>query len=277
MILPSAALFYAALEQSLLFFPLALGIYLSYSLLRTTDMTIEGSFVLGAGVFARLFTLQINPFLSSFLAIALGGLSGIGVGWVQAKGKIPSLMAGIIALFMLYALNFHIMGRPNISLYQCQLSLFWLILIVTILMFSIIWLIASPWGLSLRALGVNAPLLTTLGKKTESYRFFGLALSNALAALCGVITAIGVGYADLNMGFGMALTGIAMVILGKKLLKVIFPRMVFHAGLEICSCFLGVYFYFLIMNGFLSLGLDPIYLKFLLGLILILLLRGKRS
>lgn len=266
----------SAFEQSLLFFPLALGIYLSYSLLRTTDMTLEGSFVLGAGAFARLFTLDMGFFTSALLSIGLGGMAGVGVSLVQNKGKINSLMAGIIGLFMLYALNFVMMGRPNIGLYQCHISLPVLIGIVGVVTLCTIMLVASPLGLYLRAFGINAPLLNVLGKNSEMYRTLGLGFSNALAAFCGVITAMGVGYADLNMGFGMALTGIAVVILGKKLLQRIRPK-TFNAAMEIAACFVGVYFYFLMLNGFLALGIDPIYLKFILGILLILLLRGKKQ
>src|SRR5438552_3637623 len=105
----------SSLEQSLLFFPMALGIYLSYVVLKTTDMTTEGSFVLGGGVFARLLSLDINLGLCAFFTLASGLIAGCGVSFIQSKGKINSLIAGIIGLFLLYTLNFKIMGRPNIS------------------------------------------------------------------------------------------------------------------------------------------------------------------
>src|SRR5438045_3793139 len=103
------------LEQSFLFFPFALGIYISFCILRTTDMTTEGSFVLGAGVFARL-SAELNPLVCLILSVGSGILAGIGVSTIQAKEKINSLTAGIIGLFILYSVNFQVMGRPNISL-----------------------------------------------------------------------------------------------------------------------------------------------------------------
>lgn len=267
-----------ALEQSLLFLPLTLGIYLSYSILKTTDMTTEGSYVLGAGVFARLLSLDFSIPLASILAIGAGGIAGIGVSQIQAKNRINPLIAGIIGLFMLYSLNFQVMGRPNIGIANInnfsngnspKIVLFAIILLMTL---GLGLLIASRFGLQLRAYGANAKLLSSLGKNIEIYRSFGLSLSNALASLCGIMAVIINGFADLNMGFGMTLTGIGTVMLGQQCVRRFFNSKSFSPTLEILGCFLGVYSYFLAVNGFLAMGVDPIYLKFLLGLLLIILL-----
>ncbi len=270
-----------AFEQSCLFFPMALGIYLSFSILKTTDMTTEGSFVLGAGVFARLLNLQVSSFLGAGLAVFLGGMAGMGVSLIQAKNRINSLIAGIIGLFMLYTLNFQMMGRPNIGLHVDDVNFlgtkFTLTISIVLLVIFVGLLLKSRFGLQLRAFGVNSRLLITFGKNVEVYRLFGLGLSNALAALCGVFTALVNGYADLNMGFGMTLTGIGTVIIGQQIIKRFFKPISFNPLIEILCCFIGVYCYFLAVNGFLALGVDPIYLKFLLGLMLIILLRGKEE
>ncbi len=266
-----------ALEQSILFFPLALSIYLSYIILKTTDMTTEGSFVLGAGAFARLVTSGVSSHLSILFSILLGGLAGIGVSLIQYKDRINSLIAGIIGLFILYSLNFQAMGRPNIGLHNFSLYsktwIFCIILAITVIFMS---LLASRFGLLLRAFGSNATLLKSLGKNIELFRIFGLGLSNAIAALCGVMTASINGYADLNMGLGMTLTGIGTVVIGRQLLYRLFPVIQFNAFYELIACFIGVYLYFLAINVFLSLGVDPIYLKLVLGVFLIAILGGRK-
>lgn len=241
-------------------------------------MTTEGSFVLGGGVFARLLSLDINLGICAFASLVSGLIAGCGVSFIQSKEKINSLIAGIIGLFLLYTLNFKIMGRPNIavpplsSFHLSKPTIFALIILLTI---TIAILMATRLGLVLRAFGNNAALLKSLGKNIEVYRSFGLALSNMLSALCGAITAFVHGFADLGMGFGMTLTGISTVMIGQQLQRYFFPNYSFNIFLEISACFVGVMIYFLAINGLLTFGLDPIYLKFVLGLVLILLLRYK--
>src|SRR3990167_5932720 len=104
------------LQQTLLFLPLAFGVYLSYDVLMITDLTVEGTFVLGAAIFARLITLGCNQVFSVFAAVMGGVLIGMGVTVMQRVAKINSLIAGILAVFMLYSVNFAVMNRPNISL-----------------------------------------------------------------------------------------------------------------------------------------------------------------
>jgi len=274
-----------ALEQSALFFPLALGIYLSYGVLRTTDLTIDGSFVLGAGVFARFLTSGVSPWLSLLCAIIAGCCAGIGVSLIQKGDRINGLIAGVLALFILYSVNFQVMGRPNIGLYEAD-SLFslapllgqqgqWIMLVtlVALILLFMIFLLKTRLGLVLRAFGDNPYLLTNLGKSTERYRFFGLALSNGLAACCGALSAQIYGYADINMGFGVTLTGIGAVVIGLQLMKHFTCNRPYSVSLDLLGCFIGVFLYFLMINIFLRIGIDPINLKLVLGLVLIFFLR----
>lgn len=271
------SLLYESLEQSLFFLPLALGIYISYGILKTTDMTTEGSFVMGAGVFARLMALEFNPIIGICLSILSGAVAGIGVSIIQAKNRINPLIAGIIGLFMLYTLNFEMMGRPNISLQHIYINKSWSFSLIFLCLAVLIAILSSHLGLMLRAFGNNSELLRTLGKCVEGYRMLGLALSNSLAAFSGIITACLIGYADLNMGFGMTLTGIGTVVIGKEIVKRVLPRLAYSGAIEMMAVFLGVYLYFLAVNGLLSFNINPIYLKFFLGLALIFLLRGKQN
>lgn len=280
------------LSQSLLFFPLALGIYVSYAILRATDLTVDGSFVLGAAIFARLLTAG-TPVGWAFLAAGMGGLlAGIGVSLIQIKGRINSLLAGILALFMLYSINFDVMGRPNISLLDSitlgkligmdSMDGNWLFVGIFVLLITLLLglLLMTRYGLVLRAFGEHQQLLQRLGHRIEVYRFVGFALSNALVAWCGAMTAEINGYADLNMGFGMALTGIGTVVIGQQILKPFYKQHKFHLPLEFGGCMIGVSLYFLAINEFLAWGVNPINLKLFLGLILFFFLsltikRGK--
>lgn len=276
---------FTALCQSLLFLPLALGIYISYVILRTTDLTVDGSFVLGAGIFAHFLVKWPNPLLA-FLAAGIGGiLAGIGVSIIQYKGRINSLLAGILALFMLYSINFQVMGTPNISLLN-QITLgsvlgqnsmngnwYFVLICVFIIMVILGLVLISRFGLVLRAFGDQQVLLKRLGHRIECYRFVGFALSNMLVAWCGAMTAEINGYADLGMGFGMALTGIGTVVIGRQILKPLYRSHGFHISLEFGGCIVGVFIYFLAINEFLAFGVDPINLKLLLGIMLVIFLR----
>lgn len=273
-----------ALSQSMLFLPLALGIYISYVIFRATDLTVDGSFVLGAAIFARLLTAGMHPGSAFLLAGVGGGLAGIAVSLIQYKGRINSLLAGILALFMLYSVNFDVMGRPNISLfYSVNLGSLigmnsmtgnWIVVGIFVVLITILLglLLTTRFGLVLRAFGDQQQLLQRLGHRIEFYRFFGFALSNALTAWCGALTAEINGYADLSMGFGMALTGIGTVVIGRQLLKPFYQQHRFHLPLEFGGCVVGVFLYFLAINEFLAWGVNPINLKLLLGLILVFFL-----
>ncbi len=223
----------AAITQSLTFLPLALGISISYTILRATDMTVDGSFVLGAGVFARLITLGVSPELATLCALLSGALAGVMVSLIQRGGKIDPLLAGVLATFILTSGNLILMGRPNINLLSettllskafATSDLYGWVLVACLsaaLCISACLLMGSRFGLMLRALGDNPNLLKRLGKNIELYRTAGFALTNALSAAAGCLTAQTVGYADINMGFGMMLIGIGTIILGQQLVRII--------------------------------------------------------
>lgn len=189
------------LTQSLTFLPLALGISISYHILRATDMTIDGSFVVGAGVFARLLTLGISPLPAAGAALVCGAFAGMLAAAIQRGGQVDPLLAGVLATFILSSINLSIMGKPNISLLsqttlvssafdQSEL-LGWLL--VGVYAFAIcltaVVLLKSQFGLTLRAMGDNPKLLKRLGRKIEFYRMSGFALTNLLAAAAGCLTA----------------------------------------------------------------------------------------
>lgn len=273
------------LQQTLIFLPLAFGVYLSYDILMVTDLTVEGTFVLGAAIFARCVTLGLNQAMSVIAALLGGIIIGIGVTVMQRVAKINSLIAGILATFMLYSVNFGVMNKPNISLLNSSILLqhlqdyyphyltFFLLGFMIILALAIIVFLHSEAGLCMRAFGSNPHLLKKLGKKPALYLCLGLSISNMLSALCGVMTAQIDGYADIHMGLGMALTAIGAVVIGKKMVTSLFARSDrFSALIGMFGCFFGAFIYFLILNGFLVLGINPIYLKLVIGLVLVIFL-----
>lgn len=274
-----------ALQQSMIFIPLTLGIYLSYQLLQVTDLTPDGTFVLGAAIFARLMTSGYSETTSLIMALVGGGLAGIGVGLLQRYARINSLIASILAVFMLYSVNFAVMDRPNIGLLNYDTIVtnlqngnpvifnLCLIAFAFMLLIGLYLLVRSRLGLSLRAFGSNPNLIPKLGNNPTVYLVIGLMISNMLAALCGVLTAQVNGYADIHMGLGMALTGIGAVVIGCKLIRSLFIRSEgFHLIGDLIGCVIGTYIYFFILNLFLKLGLNPIYLKLVLGLVLAIFL-----
>ncbi len=278
------------LTQSLLFFPLTLGIYFSYRILQITDLTVEGSFVLGAAIFARLISLSIDPYTASIIAIIGGILSGFFVASLQKKGKISPLIAGILALFMLYSINFQILGQPNISLLGKHTLIGNLQYTNPFLMWSVVgalaiglsgaiyMLLKSRFGYVFRGYGFNQNLIKKLGHSVMTYRFLGLALSNCLAAICGIFTCQVNGYTDINMGLGMTLTGIGTVVIGIEIVHFFNKkRDEFLPFLEIFCCFLGVVLYFTVVYTLLRLNISPVNLKLFIGLILVLFLRMRRS
>ncbi|HEX4044136.1 MAG TPA: ABC transporter permease, partial [Gammaproteobacteria bacterium] len=277
---------FAIITQSLTFLPLAVGISISYHLLRATDMTIDGSFVLGAAVFARLVTLGISPTCAALMALIAGALAGMMTATIQRHGKIDPLLAGVLATFILSSVNLIIMARPNIGLLsqptlvssafaQSELAGWSVMTGLIILLCSVaMLLLLSRFGLMLRAFGDNPALLKRLGHHIERYRLGGFALSNALAAGAGCLTAQIVGYADVGMGFGVTLTGIGAIILGQQVIQFLIKQKYLRIGAEFFACLCGVGLYFFALNLLLRFEINPIYLKMMLGLLLIVFLRA---
>ena len=277
----------AIITQTLCFLPLAFGISISYHVLRATDMTIDGSFVLGAAIFARIVTLGFSPIIALFGALLGGASAGMLAAFIQRDSRVEPLLAGILATFILSSLTLILMGKPNISLlaqpslvsfaFEKNLWLGWMFVAgYSALFCALVFLILQTrFGLMLRALGDNSFLLKKIGKPIEWYRLAGFALTNLLAASAGCLTAQTVGYADIGMGFGMTLTGVGAIILGQQVLQRIRSSHTLRLGSEFIACLLGVILYFFAVNFLFRLNIDPIYLKMLLGILLVIFLRAS--
>lgn len=260
------------LEQAALFLPFTLGVYLTYQVLQKPDLTVDGSFVLGAAIYGlcRLGGLPLIPAMA--LGTTAGALAGLGTSLLQYRDRMSGLIAGILALFILQSLNLLIMGSPNLNLLahpgliQPAAGAVGLAIKIGIpsllLLMGLGLMLGSQFGLRLYAFGENPHLLHRMGFSAELYRALGLAISNGLVALSGILTTQYQGYVDVGMGAGLVLIGIATVIIGQHLAAAMQIRS--RYGILLC-CGVGTTFYFAAMNGLLSIGVDPLYLKLSVG------------
>ena len=274
-----------AYQQMLLFLPLAFGMYLTYCVMNTTDLTVEATFVLGAAIFAKVLVTFNDSVLACVAGILLPSLAGLGVAMMRKFARIDSLIASVLAIYMLYTINFTVMGRPNINLLSTHLWLLndqhmhpflvWGALTVAMMLLALVLvlLLHGRFGLLLRAIGINEPLAKMLGENVFGLLILGLMLSNSLSALSGVLTAQINGYADIGMGTGMALTAIGAMMIGMTVFRR-HQALHFNAAFDLLSCAFGVFVYFVVLNTLLSFDVNPIYLKLLMGLLLVFFLSG---
>lgn len=230
------AIVVSALSQGLLWSVLAVGVYLSYRFLNISDLTSEGSFTLGAAVCASNIVRGTDPLLSCLLALIAGSLAGLVTGVLHTKFKMPSLLAGILSMTGLYSINLRIMGKANIPLTQSVTLLTKLknvlgltrdrdgaiylgLIVVIILIVLLVWFFNTEFGFSVVATGNNDKMIRANGVDSDKTIIAGLMLSNALIALSGSLVAQYNGYADVTMGIGAIVVGLASVIIGEVLFK----------------------------------------------------------
>ncbi len=221
-----------AIEQGSVYGLMVLGVYLTFRVLDFPDLTVDGSLPLGAAVSSVAITAGVNPFVSLFFALGAGFLAGMITGILNTKLKILHLLASILTMIALYSINIRIMGRPNLTLlgkptvldsltglgvpaYLAAPALFGAISIVAVA--ALIWFLHTELGQATLATGDNPQMITSLGVNTDMVVIMGVGLSNALVALCGALVAQNQGAADVNMGVGTIVAGLASVIIGETL------------------------------------------------------------
>lgn len=221
------------LEQSFIFAVMVLGVYISYKILDFPDMTVDGSFPLGAAVAAASIVKGLNPVLALILAMTAGAAAGFITGMIHVKLRVTNLLAGIIVMTGLYSINLRIMGKSNIPLFSVKHlfngSVSAIIVVAVILLvvkLGIDFLLKTKFGFALKALGDNESLIISLGLNEKTLKIYGLMLANSLVALSGAILAQYQGFADVGMGTGTIITGLASIIIGdalfgkKKVIKI---------------------------------------------------------
>ncbi len=244
--------FLGALETGLVFALVAFGVFLSFRVLQFPDLTVDGSFPLGAAVAATLIVAGANPWLATLTAIAAGATAGAVTAWLNVRLKILHLLASILTMIALYSVNLRIMGKPNVALLGEQTLLTPLdrlpipyyvstplafALIVLVVAVLLIRFLNSELGLAMRATGANPRMARANGIATGRATVIGMALSNALVALAGALFAQSQGSADVTMGVGVIVVGLASVIGGEALMS---TRTVL---LAVVACVLGAVLY----------------------------------
>ncbi|MDS1141471.1 ABC transporter permease [Pusillimonas sp. SM2304] len=224
---------WGALEIGLIFGLVALGVFISFRILRFPDLTVDGSFPLGGAVAATLISAGMDPFTATLLATFSGAVAGMITGWLNVKLKIMDLLASILMMIALYSINLRIMGRPNVPLISEPTVFTYLqpdgisdyivrplilLVLVIVIKFALDWYFATKTGLAMRATGSNPRMARSQGVATGSRILAGMAISNALCALAGALFAQSQGGADISMGIGTIVIGLAAVIVGESIM-----------------------------------------------------------
>lgn len=261
----------STVAQGLLWAVMALGVYVTFRVLDIADLTVEGSFPMGAAVAAAMLCAGYGPVSSLAAAFLAGTLAGIATGILHTKMKIPALLAGILTMIALYSVNLRIMGKANLSLLgvdttfkiardmlslnsaECTLLVGGLVTaIIGIFMYLFF---GTEIGAAIRATGFNQQMIRAQGVDTDITIILGLLLSNGLVAVSGALVAQSNGFADVGMGTGTIVIGLASVIIG----EVLFGTRSFKNCL--ISVILGSIVYRIVIAVVLAMGMPPNDLK----------------
>ncbi|WP_052092547.1 ABC transporter permease [Corynebacterium tuscaniense] len=270
-----------ALELGILYGVMALGVYLTFRVLNFADLTVDGSFTTGGGTAAVLIVAGWNPFAATAMGFVVGFAAGIITGLLHTKGGIDGLLAGILTQIGLWSINLRIMGGANLPLLR-QDTVFttlrdakimgtWggvglLAAIVVVLALIVYWFLKTDLGLAIRATGDNDPMITSFGVNTDNTKILALALSNGLVGTAGALVAQYQGFADISMGIGLIVVGLASVIVGQA---VIGQSRLLQAILAVV---VGAVLYRLIIFAALQVGLNPNDMKLVSAVLVVLAL-----
>ena len=214
-----------AVEIGLIYSLVAIGVYITFKVIDFPDLTVDGSFTLGAAVSSSMIYAGFDPYFSTFVAILSGGFAGVITGYLNVRWDILGLLAGILTMTTLYSINLRIMGRPNIAIIDSDTVFGNWSIIGTILVITIITIIlltrffASEFGLAVRAVGINPKVSSSYGINVGIMKIVALSISNGIVAFAGSLFAQSQGFADISMGTGTIIVGLASVIIGEALVN----------------------------------------------------------
>ena len=261
-----------SIEQGLIFSVLAIGVTITFKILDFADMSVEGTFPLGAFIFAKLITAGFSPVISTLLSFAFGSLAGLLTYALNIKLKIRALLSGILTATILYSLNLRLNGKSNIGLfnYNSIYDGFEPVVVLILIVFAIKILmdlfLKTEIGYLLIATGDNETLVRSLGENSNKYKLIGLMLSNGLVSLSGALMAQYQGFSDINMGTSIIVVAIASIIVGDTILRN-------QKFLKLTSrAIIGALIYKYIGAKAIDLGLAPTDLKAINAMIVILFL-----
>lgn len=268
------------LEQGFLFSLAALGVFITYKILDFPDLTVDGSYPLGACIVAVLLVKGFNPWISVIIATLGGAAAGFATAFLNVKLKISNLMSGILVMISLYSINLLVMGKSNTPLFSTS-HLFKkkirlaginvraiLIIIVILLIIKILFdiFMKTKIGFLLNAVGDNERVVTSLGVNKNNIKIIGLMISNGLVSMSGALTAQYSGLADVGMGSGIVVKGLASVIIGVSIfgsIKLIKPS---------TAAIFGTTIYYTAITIALRLNIDPNLLNLLTAIVIIIAL-----
>ena len=226
----------SAISQGLLWSILAIGIHITYRILNISDLTSEGSFTLGAAIFASLLMMDISPIIALIMALISGSLAGLVTGILTTKLHIPSLLSGILSMTGLYSINLRIMGKANIPLNQKATLLTVIknllgfakdrdaaiilgLIVALVIIIILVWFFNTEFGYAIIATGSNEKMIRANGINSDFTKIAGLMIANALIALSGALVCQYNGYADVGQGIGAIVIGLASVIIGEVIFR----------------------------------------------------------
>lgn len=214
-----------AIEQGLIFGILAMGVTITFKILDFADMSAEGTFPLGAFIFAKFILMGMPPMVSTILAFLFGMLAGIITYTLHVKMKIRALLSGILTMTLLYSVNLRINNKSNVGLFNypsifdnMEVIIVLIAIVITVKILMDLFL-KTEVGYLLIATGDNETLVKSLGESSDKYKLIGLMMSNGLVALSGAMMAQYQGFADTNMATGIVVIALASVIIGDTILK----------------------------------------------------------
>lgn len=256
-----------AIGQGLIWGVMVLGVYITYKVLNVSDLTVDGSFATGGAVFAILLLNGFDSTLCLLLATIAGGICGLITGILHTKFKIPAILAGILTQLGLYSINLRILGdKANVSIANFQTNISFLskffslnhsragmllgFIISLICILIIYYLLGTELGATIRATGNNEKMIRALGVNTDSVKLLGIVLSNALIGLSGAMLVQMNKYADVGMGKGAIVYGLASIVIGD-----VFFRKFSNFGIKLFSSVFGCIVFFIIRAIVIRLGL----------------------
>ena len=255
---------------------MAIGVYITFRILDVADLTVDGSLATGGAVCVMLIRAGVNPWLAMLCALVSGMLAGLVTGLFHTRCGIPAILAGILTQLALYSINLRIMGGKanqavSVDKYHLLLSqryvrelsldnpLPLLVVLTAVIVAALYWFFGTEKGSSVRATGANPHMARAQGINTSANIVLGLMLSNGLVALSGALLSQYQGFADVSMGRGAIVIGLAAVIIGEAL----FSRIFHNFALKLVSVSLGAIIYYIVIQLVLTLGFDANLLKLL--------------
>lgn len=265
-----------ACAQGLIWGIMAIGVYITFRILDFADLTVDGSLCTGGAVCIMMMLNGQNVWVAMFAALLAGMVAGCVTGLLHTFMGIPAILSGILTQLGLYSINLKIMGKANqainVDKYSLLVSLRFIrnvplfkntillvSLIIVVLIVILYWFFGTELGCSIRATGCNDKMARAQGINTDFNRVLGLMISNGMVALSGALLSQYQGFADINMGRGAIVIGLAAVIIGEA----IFGKIFRNFGLRLLSVAFGSIIYYLVLQVVIWLGIDTDLLKLL--------------